>query len=199
MNKFNQYIQTFVHLCIQSPREVGLTALLVLFAVFAVYKSTPPMVSKVFELKISKNGKGIRTLNDERDIKAEKTVWVDHLNLKDGYNLSHPKLGRFAFDGNYFIDINHTFTVKKPGKYFFYVGSDDGYSFAVDGKILCQYVRDRGYSVRGCPVELEEGEHTFELKYFQGGGHSGLTLAYRHQDARKRKWAGENSSYLKFN
>lgn len=198
MNTYRQYADRFVTECMARPKEFGFSALLLLFALFALYKSTPPMIDKVFELKISKNGKSIKTINDERDVKTTKTIWVDVLNLKDGYHLSHPKLGRIGFGDNFWIDVEGKFKVKEAGKYFFYPGSDDGFTLSINGKQLCQFAKDRAYATRSCPLTLEEGEHSFELNYFQGGGHSGLTLAYRHQKAKKRKWFGENSRYIKF-
>lgn len=199
MNKLARYSQKFVEACIQRPKETGFSALLLVFALFALYESTPPMVSKVFELKIYKSNKAISKLDDPRDISAEKTVWVDHLMLKDGYHLVHPKLGAIGYGDNYFVDIDGVFTVKEAGKYLLYPGSDDGFSLAVDGKTLCQFLGDRAYATRSCRVNLDKGKHNFTLKYFQGGGHSGLTLAYRHEDAKTQKWFGDNSRYIKFN
>ncbi len=180
ISKINHYAQQLINISIQRPKEMGLSLILLVCTLAGIYISTPPYVKKVFELKIYKNSKPIRKLTDARDITAEKTVWVDSLMLKNGYHIVHPKLGNIGFGDNFFIDIDGKFEVKKAGRYFLYPGSDDGFSLAVDGKMLCQFIGDRGYATRSCRVELEEGEHTFSLKYFQGGGHSGLTLAYRY-------------------
>lgn len=198
MNRLILLSQSFITLCQNKPKELGLSALLILFSAFVFYKSTPPFVSKVFELKIYKNKNDIKQLTDERDIVAEKTVFVDRLMLRDGFHLVHPKLGKIGFDGNFFIDIKSSFTVKIPGKYFLYPGSDDGFALKVDGELLCEYLGGRAYSTRSCPITLDEGKHDFELNYYQGFGHSGLTLAYRHADGKKQKWFGDNSRYLNF-
>lgn len=198
MKKIRDITHCFICTLVNRPKESGLSALLVLFVAFAVYKSTPPFVDKVFELKIYKNGQIIHKLDDERNISGEKTVWVDKLMLKDGYRLMHPKLGAFAFSEHFFIDVNGEFEVKVPGRYYLYPGSDDGFALSVDGKQLCQFLGSRPYATRACPVELDKGTHTFELNYYQGSGHAGLTLAYRHKEDKKRRWFGENSRYLKF-
>lgn len=197
-DKLLAYAERFVAFCLARPREMGFSALLLIIALAGIYQSTPAMVDHVFELQIKKNGKSIRTINDKRDITAEKIVWVDKLMLKDGYHLVHPKLGAIGYGNNYWIDIEGEFEVKKAGKYFFYPGSDDGFRLSVDGEQLCEFIKDRGYATRSCPKTLEEGKHTFKLVYFQGSGHSALTLAYRHREAKKRKWFGENSRYISF-
>lgn len=188
----------FMSLWEKHGKDLGLSVILFLFAAMAIYKSTPAYVSHVFELNIQQNRTGISNINVERDITQTKTVWVDKLNLKDGYNLEHPKLGQIGFSGNYFIDLEAQFEVKKPGDYYLIPGSDDGFILSVDGNKLCEFVGDRGYRTQSCKIELDKGTHTFKLNYFQGGGHSGLTLAYRHQDMKKQKWFGEDSGYLKF-
>lgn len=198
MKNVRDMTQSLIDMVVARPKETGLSVLLMLFVAFAIYKSTPPFVSKVFELKIYKNGETIHKLDDERDITQEKTVWVDKLMLKDGYRLMHPKLGAFGFSEHFFIDIQGEFTVKVPGRYYLYPGSDDGFALTVDGEPLCQFLGSRPYATRACPVKLDKGPHTFELNYFQGSGHAGLTLAYRHRDEKKRLWFGENSRYLKF-
>ena len=181
-----------------NPKELGFAVLLGIFALVGVYKSTPPMVKSVFELKISQNKKPIRSLFQERELGKTKTVSVDKLMLKKGSLLRHPKLGAIGFAGNYFIDVEATFTAKIAGVYYFIPGSDDGFSLDVNGKRLCSFAKDRPYKTQRCRVTLNEGENTFKLSYFQGGGHAGLTLAYQHKDDKKRRWVGENSKYLSF-
>lgn len=180
------------------PKEVGFLVLMVLFIGMAINKSTPPMVDKVFELKISKNKTPIQSIFQQRDIAQTKTVWVDKLMLKDGARLVHPKLGLIGYSDSYFIDVEADFKVNEAGDYYFIPGSDDGFALEVDGKQLCAFEKDRPYSTQRCHVVLDKGTHKFKLAYFQGGGHSGLTLAYQFKGDRKRRWVGENSRYINF-
>lgn len=191
-------LQSAYAFTLTKPKEVGFLALMVLFLGMAVHKSTPPMVDKVFELKISKNKSPISSIFQERDISQTKSVWVDKLMLKDGARLVHPKLGLIGFSDSYFIDVEAEFKVKEAGVYYFIPGSDDGFALEVDGKQLCAFEKDRPYSTQRCRVQLDEGTHAFKLSYFQGGGHSGLTLAYQFKGDRKRRWVGENSRYISF-
>ena len=198
MKKLIQYAGCAWALTLQKPKEVGFLIILMLFAVMAVYKSTPARVDKVFELKISKNGSIIKNIFQERDITQTKTVWVDTLMLKSGSQLQHKKLGAIGFSDTYFIDVESEFTVKKPGVYYFIPGSDDGFALEVNGKRLCAFEKDRPYATQRCRVELDKGKNHFKMMYFQGGGHAGMTLAYQFKGDAKRRWMGENSQYLKF-
>lgn len=198
MNRLIEWLHKAYALTLAQPKEVGFSVLLVLFIGMAIHKSTPPMVDKVFALTISKNKTPISNVFQERDISQTKTVWVDKLMLKDGARLVHPKLGLIGFSDSYFIDVESEFTVKQAGVYYFIPGSDDGFALEVNGERLCAFEKDRPYSTQRCRIELEEGKHTFKLSYFQGGGHSGLTLAYQFKGDRKRRWVGENSKYIRF-
>ena len=198
MNKLIQWSRCALALTLAQPKEVGFLGLIVLFLVVAIYKSTPAMIDKTFELHIHKNKTAIKSVSQERDISQSKTVWVDKLMLKDGVRIMHPKLGAIGFSDTFFIDVESDFKVKKAGVYYFIPGSDDGFSLDVDGKRLCAFEKDRPYATQRCRVELNEGKHNFKLSYFQGGGHAGLTLAYQFKGDRKRRWVGENSGYLSF-
>jgi hypothetical protein len=198
MNKLIRWSQCAVALTLEKPKEVGLLGLLILFLIMAIYKSTPPMVKKVFELQIHKNKVAVKELFQERDIVKSETVWVDKLMLKDGARIMHPKLGVIGFSDSFFIDIAAEFTVNKAGIYYFIPGSDDGFALDIDDQRLCAFEKDRPYSTQRCRIELEKGTHNFKLRYFQGGGLSGLTLAYQFQDDSKQRWVGENSQYMTF-
>jgi hypothetical protein len=198
MNRLYQYGQCAANLTLQQPKEVGFMAFLVLFIVMAIYKSTPAIVDKNFELKIYKNRTPITNLMQERDVINTKVVWIDRLMLKDGARLKHPKLGVIGFGDSFFIDVESKFTVRKAGVYYFIPGSDDGFSLDVDGVRLCAFEGDHPYSTQRCEIKLNEGVHSFKLSYFQGGGFAGLTLAYQFKDDGKQRWFGDSSQYLRF-
>lgn len=67
--------------------------------------------------------------------------------------------------------------LEKAGKYEFALASDDGSRLVIDGEGV---VENDGIHPMGKPkkgdVQLQEGEHTFELRYFDGGGQTGLSL-----------------------
>ncbi|WP_341936404.1 serine protease [Marinimicrobium sp. C2-29] len=179
-------------------KNTVLTALLVLVALAIVIRIIPPYVPKVVELEISKNKQGIGRIDQSRDIDYSRSLWVDRLELSAKNQLRHPKLGQIGYGNNFFIDIEHEFTVETAGDYRFLIGSDDGFVAAVDGEELCRFNTDRPYRKQTCRVSLEEGSHTFTLSYFQGGGHAGLTVEYRRVGADKPRFFGESSDDIVF-
>lgn len=180
-------------------KNTVLTALLVLVVVAIFIRITPPYVSNVVKLEISKNKQAISRIDQPREIDYSRTLWVDRLDLSAKNQLRHSKLGKIGYSDNFFIDINHEFTVKTAGEYRFLIGSDDGFIATVDGNELCRFNTDRPYSKQTCRVTLDEGKHQFELQYFQGGGHAGLTVEYMRAGAGKPRFFGENSEDVVFN
>ena len=67
--------------------------------------------------------------------------------------------------------------VKIPtaGRHRFFLGSDDGSSLAIDGKVI---VENRGWE-KSAVVDLEAGLHPLEVGYFQQGGPSSLKVGFR--------------------
>jgi hypothetical protein len=163
-----------------------------------VNRIIPPHVTPVFDVVISKNRSGITNVNQARDIELSKTVKIDRINLAEKSRFRHPKLGDIGYSNDFFVDINAPFTVKRAGDYVFYLGSDDGFTFSVDNKQLCEFALDRPLNIDSCRVNLTAGEHTFKLVYFQGGGNAGLTMSYAFASDGKQYLAGDDSKYISF-
>lgn len=163
-----------------------------------IYRITPPYVGDVFTLVIGKNRSAITDIYQVRDIEMSKTIKLDHLNLVENDRFRHPKLGDIGYNGDFFVDINASFLVKKAGDYVFYLGSDDGFVFSVDGKKICEWTHDRPFTTNICHVNLGVGQHNFTLVYFDGYGNSGLSMSYAFAADGTQYIAGENSTYLKF-
>tara|TARA_R110002096_G_scaffold4501_12_gene21131 strand:+ start:851 stop:2512 length:1662 start_codon:yes stop_codon:yes gene_type:complete len=68
--------------------------------------------------------------------------------------------------------------LEKEGNYEFLLTSDDGSRLVIDGEGVVDHdgIHAMG-SVQKGKVKLQEGEHTFELRYFDKAGHTGLSLA----------------------
>ncbi|MGD8175452.1 serine protease [Marinimicrobium sp. ARAG 43.8] len=163
-----------------------------------VLRLLPPFVPDVIQLTLVKNDAAIRTIDQPRQVAYQRTLWVDQLNFSDRNQLRHPKLGQIGYAEHFFIDIDHTFEVLQTGTYRFLIGSDDGFSARIDGNALCRFDRDRPYRKQTCAVQLEKGEHRFEMSYFQGGGFAGLTVEYLPQGADQAYFYGENSDWMRF-
>lgn len=179
-------------------RNIAFSLVLALVTLAIIHRITPAYVKPVFELVISKNRVAITDIHQARDIEMSKTLKVDRIALADKNRFRHPKLGEIGYAGDFFVDINAPFTVKKAGKYTFYLGSDDGFIFSVDNQTLCEWTHDRPLTVNACQITLTEGKHHFKLVYFQGFGNAGLTMGYAYGNDRKQYVAGENSRYLSF-
>jgi hypothetical protein len=174
------------------------TALLLLIVVIIVVRITPVSVDPVVKLVISKNRVSINNIHQQRDIEFTRDVMIDRLNLHDKSRFSHPKLGNIAnYSDDFFVDVDHKITVKKSDNYRFLVGSDDGFSLSIDGKLLCEHLGDRPFTVQPCLIFLKEGEHQVHVSYFQGFGNSGFTVEYARGDE-KPLWFGDDSAAVKF-
>ncbi len=179
-------------------RNIVFSAVLAVVIIAIVNRVTPPYVSPVFDVVISKNRVSITDIHQPRDIELSKTVKIDRIDLAEQSRFRHRKLGDIGYAGDFFVDIDAPFTVKKAGDYIFYLGSDDGFVFSVDGKKLCEWTHARPLTVDLCRVNLSEGKHNFKLAYFQGFGNAGLTMGYAHGESGTQYIAGEDSRYISF-
>jgi len=179
-------------------KNIVFSALLAVIIIAIINRITPPYVPEVFDLVISKNRVSITDIHQPRDIEMSKTVKVDRIDLADKSRFRHHKLGDIGYAGDFFVDIDAPFTVKKAGDYVFYLGSDDGFIFNVDGKQLCEWTHDRPLTVDLCRINLTEGKHTFKLVYFQGYGNAGLTMGYSYGSDGSQYIAGDNSRFISF-
>ncbi len=157
----------------------------------------PISVDSNLLMSIHKNKVAIEHLNQPRNIDFSKTVYLDKLDLSRGNRFAHPELGDVGFSDNFFADVEAGFEVKQAGDYRFLVASDDGFALAIDGEELCRFTRSRPIRTQVCQARLEEGRHSFKLRYYQGVGHAGLKVQYRRKGDADLHWFGEDSAYLK--
>lgn len=171
---------------------------LVVIVAAILNKIIPPHVDDVFSVVISKNKTSITDIHQVRDIETTKTVMIDRIDLAEKSRFRHPKLGDIGFGNDFFADIEAPFTVHVEGSYVFYIGSDDGFAFSVDGKPICEWTHDRPLTTDSCHIRLKKGEHSFKLSYFQGFGNAGLTMSYSNTTSDTQYVAGENSKFISF-
>ena len=179
-------------------KNIVFSVLLAVIVIVIVNRIIPAHVSPVFDVLISKNRASITDIHQPRDIEMTKTVKIDRINLADKSRFRHPKLGDIGYSGDFFVDINAPFTVKKAGDYVFHLGSDDGFAFSIDDKPVCEWTHDRPLTVDQCRINLSAGEHKFKLVYFQGFGNAGLTMSYSFASDGKQYLAGDDSKYISF-
>ena len=172
------------------------SAVLIIITAAIANQFIPVYVKPVLKLTLSQNQVGISDINQPRKISETKIVWVDKLNLYQNNSLTHPKLGAIGWGERFFIDMRTEFDVKKTANYLFIAGSDDGFKLTVNGKVICHYDNDRGFSKQTCRAKLIEGKNNLELNYFQGYGLSGLVLEYKKVGEKKTRYWGEDSQEL---
>lgn len=183
---------------ISLQRNWVLSILLGITAIWIINRMIPARVDHNILLDITKNKVGIFNINQNREVESTKKVWIDKLDLHQKHRFMHPKLNNVAgFTDNFFVDITHTIKVRKAGTYEFYVGSDDGFSFSINGQKLCEFQRDRPFSIQTCPINLTEGSHLVTINYFQGGGNSGLSVQYALK-GEKKEWFGLSNRWVNF-
>lgn len=191
-------IQSFINKATLLNKNSIFTALIIVVAVLILVRIAPVTVDPVVKLVISKNRVSIGNIYQPRDIEFTREVMVDRLNLLEKSRFSHPKLGNIAtYSDDFFVDVNHTITIKQADTYRFLMGSDDGFSLRIDGKLICEHLSDRPYSVQVCMTHLSEGQHQVSMSYFQGFGNSGFTVQYARGDE-KPNWFGDDSKSVKF-
>ena len=174
------------------------TALIALAVILVAVRITPVSVDQTVKVVVSKNRVGISNIYQQRDIEFTREVWVDVLDLEESNRFSHPKLGNIAtYSDDFFVDVDHKITVKQSDTYRFMIGSDDGFSLSIDGKLVCEHLGDRPYTIQPCVIFLNEGDHQVHISYFQGFGNSGFTVEYARGDEKPR-WFGEDSKSVTF-
>jgi len=177
---------------------MALSIVLIIVAGAILNRVIPPYVPHVFTMVISKNRTNITNIHQARDITTTKTVELDRIDLTEKNRFRHPKLGDIGFGNDFFADVEAPFTVHIAGDYIFYIGSDDGFTFSVDDKQICEWTHDRPLTTDSCHIRLKEGEHHFKLTYFQGFGNSGLVMSYSNTTSGTQYVAGKNSKFISF-
>jgi hypothetical protein len=179
-------------------KNTVLSVILLATCALIINRIIPVSVDPVLKLVISKNRISINDINQTRDIESSKEIMVDVLDIAEQNRFKHAKLGELGYAGDFFVDLNTTFTVKQAGNYHFIVASDDGFKLTIDDKLLCHFSGVRGLSTQNCSTTLSEGEHRLQLNYFQGYANAGLKVQYTKVNSNKTYWVGENSASLRF-
>ena len=77
--------------------------------------------------------------------------------------------------------------IEKPGKYTFFISSDDGSRFYIDGELLIDNDGLHGMVEKQGTVQLTAGLHPIVATYFDNGGGDGLTMSWNGPDIKKQE------------
>lgn len=84
---------------------------------------------------------------------------------------------------NYFVRYKMKMTLA-AGDYNFTVGGDDGYRLKIDGVAVASINNwnEHGYATNSVTRTMTEGEHTFEIEYFNGPNLARVSFTYNKRD-----------------
>ncbi|WDI30159.1 PA14 domain-containing protein [Hyphococcus flavus] len=137
-------------------------------------------------------GHAIRNL-DEVDFNASPDAAgvVDNLNYMNGQDAFWEGAPRDYFAAKYEGQI----VVEEGGSYTFSMASDDGSMLFIDGQPVLDNDGLHGTRTRNVTVNLDEGAHDIEVRYFENGGHQTLQLAWSGPDTDGAKEVISGDSY----
>ena len=79
-------------------------------------------------------------------------------------------------ESDYGFVFSANLEIEMADEYIFYLASDDGSIFYIDGKEVINHDGNHGMSEKSNHVQLSAGIHQIELRYYQGGGGFGLRM-----------------------
>jgi len=170
----------------------------ILIGIFVLYKTVSLPYHGVITVKVSQQKGAIHTIDTLRTLHPiSRTFSIDKLKFPHSKTLSHDRLGMLGFSNNFFIDAQVNMEVHQKGLYMFRVSSDDGFRLTMDNVLICEHIKDRPYQTTTCKVNISEGNHLFDLDYFQGGGPLGLYVQYS-KDKKTFYDLGEDTDMITF-
>ncbi len=122
---------------------------------------------------------GIEKLPDFSKLTAKKTGLTSGLDLTVA--------GR---QNNFAVRFRGFLHLDKPGKYRFFLGSDDGSHLLVDGKAVVDVDGIHPHQVHDKQVELEAGAREIVVEYFQIGGEWTVSLEVQGPGLGRQSVAG---------
>lgn len=151
------------------------------------------------ELKVAPLGEGLHDLHFALYLGSWKQLpdfskLTPHREGKVEDNLLQVKLDDYK--NEFGVVFTGKLNTPKKGAYRFFLASDDGARILIDGK---EVVNDDGIhpasDIKEKSLQLDKGEHTFRLEYFQGGGQIELYAAWKgaeFQTTPLSKWLHPN-------
>lgn len=178
-------------------KNLALSLALIVVSIWVYIKSFPKTIEQNIAMELIQNNTSIKNVRQDIAQKSRKSYTIDTINFQNGNTLIHKSLGPMYAQKDFFLTFKTAMKTKKSGKYSFLISSDDGFLLKIDGKELCAFEKDRPISSTECTIELEEGLHILDLKYFQGYGNLGLQAKYYLED-QEASYIGEESDYIEF-
>ncbi len=187
---------------------------LIIFGLYFLYKLSYPLLyiskdyhsfltkilafNKPIKMKLIKQNGTIENIDTPLNIDFENIFYIRNIYFPQSSELIHKEFGKLGFSANFFIEFKTKVYVKKEGFYSFFIASDDGFRFKVNGEIVGEHKENRPFTTSEIFLNLKKGTYFFELSYFQGYGPCGIIVYYKTFDSQKKYLFGKSSKYLKF-
>ncbi len=177
----------------------GFLCLLILFALFMIYKMRPRIsFINPIKMQLIKQKGNIKRLADPQNIDFEVNYRIPTVDFVEGTELYHKKLGPLGFQNDFFLDITSKFIVLKEGNYEFSIASDDGFQFWVNDNLIGEFLDNRSLATNQFSLYLKPGDYSFRIYYYQGYGRMGLYAGYKYTGDNRYYIVGENSPFMRF-
>jgi putative heme-binding domain-containing protein len=95
---------------------------------------------------------------------------------------------------NFALRFTGNIRIPAPGKYSFFVASDDGSRIYIDDQLLVNNDRLQGMTEQGASVDLTAGLHKIVVTYFDNGGGDGLSVTWSGPGIQKQAIPAEQLS-----
>lgn len=189
--------------------------LVVLIAIYILIKTVQWPVEKNIDIQVLQQNQAIQSISSPKDVvqndatQLTANFLLDTIHFPEGEYLYHHNIGYTEFKKDFYLKAQTLMKVKQTAQFLFSIRSDDGFILAIDGQEICKHSNGRPMGESLCTAQLSQGEHLYELFYYQGFGYLGLEARYEQdktpqqtdmsqRDNINMKFIGRNSDGVSF-
>jgi hypothetical protein len=119
--------------------------------------------------------------------RVDKIIFVE--NCESNFNNTN-------LDKNFYATWAGSLKIEKPGKYKFFLESDDGSRMYLDGKLLVNNGGTHGMAKVEASIDLQPGQHDIRIEFFQGESAMGCKFSWT-QPGKNEEPVAENNLWHK--
>ena len=145
----------------------------------------PALNGKFYDFSDSKpNSANLTTIEnhvlDQSQMSADYTSTFTSIDFPNtSGSLKHQDNTDTGFQDYFLANFSGILKVNYPGKYDFYVGSDDGFRLKIDGQSVMEHKNLRSYQTTSASYVFDQaGEYAIDLSFFEWGGSAGVKLEW---------------------
>ncbi|MAJ74954.1 hypothetical protein CMK13_18365 [Candidatus Poribacteria bacterium] len=145
----------------------------------------PALNGKFYDFSDSKpNSANLTTIEnhvlDQSQMSADYTSTFTSIDFPNtSGSLKHQDNTDTGFQDYFLANFSGILKVNYPGKYDFYVGSDDGFRLKIDGQSVMEHKNPGSYQTTSASYVFDQaGEYAIDLSFFEWGGSAGVKLEW---------------------